>query len=419
MTFQERMRETMSETRYLISDAAKKVNVPAHVLRYWEEELEMEISRNEMGHRFYTDVQIRLFRQVKEWKEKEVSIGLIIIIILGAIALFLLIRREINVSKKEPIILEETYEQPETEVLEETVPDENVIVTETETEAETETKVDTETDKETENVLTNVQIITEETSKQFSEEEKKNFKLYDILENEKYTAATLTERKQDDDQLKELYEYWDAYKLDAVADLVRLERLQKVSKELEGKNKFYYYGSVDRLGRPSGKGLAVYEDNNYYFGDWKEGLRHGKGMWLEVAIYTEENENQNLGLIEHSYNGEWSRDLPNGQGQEHFSYNYDMLTEGTIDNMKCIANVIGGFKNGYYHGEMYIMTVDEKGNSKDWSGICKEGVWEPYQIGHTSDSVWESYEEDEQGNHQYHYLLPKENHNYGIIGLKK
>lgn len=60
----------MSETRYLISDAAKQVDVPAHVLRYWEDELEMEISRNEMGHRFYTDVQIRLFRQVKQWKEK-------------------------------------------------------------------------------------------------------------------------------------------------------------------------------------------------------------------------------------------------------------------------------------------------------------------------------------------------------------
>ena len=65
------------------------------------------------------------------------------------------------------------------------------------------------------------------------------------------------------------------------------------------------------------------------------------------------------------------------------------------------------------------MTVDEKGNSKDWSGICEEGVWEPYQIGHTSDSIWESYEEDEQGNRQYHYLLPKDNHNYGIMGLKK
>lgn len=60
----------MSETHYLISDAAKKVDAPSHVLRYWEEELEMNIPRNEMGHRYYTDLHIRLFRQVKELKEK-------------------------------------------------------------------------------------------------------------------------------------------------------------------------------------------------------------------------------------------------------------------------------------------------------------------------------------------------------------
>ena len=47
-------------TRYMISDAAKKVSVEAHVLRYWEEELEITIARNEMGHRYYTDKDIQL-----------------------------------------------------------------------------------------------------------------------------------------------------------------------------------------------------------------------------------------------------------------------------------------------------------------------------------------------------------------------
>ena len=39
----------MEETRYLISDAAAKVAVEAHVLRYWEEELELAISRQNWG----------------------------------------------------------------------------------------------------------------------------------------------------------------------------------------------------------------------------------------------------------------------------------------------------------------------------------------------------------------------------------
>ena len=60
----------MDEIHYLISDASKKVDVEAHVLRYWEEELDLDIPRNEMGHRYYTDLHIRLFRQIKNLKEK-------------------------------------------------------------------------------------------------------------------------------------------------------------------------------------------------------------------------------------------------------------------------------------------------------------------------------------------------------------
>lgn len=60
----------MAEIHYLISDASKKVDVEAHVLRYWEDELELNIPRNEMGHRYYTELHIRLFRQIKDLKEQ-------------------------------------------------------------------------------------------------------------------------------------------------------------------------------------------------------------------------------------------------------------------------------------------------------------------------------------------------------------
>ncbi len=56
--------------RYMISDAAKLVDVESHVLRYWEEELDIEIPRNEMGHRYYTDYYIHVFRKIKELKEQ-------------------------------------------------------------------------------------------------------------------------------------------------------------------------------------------------------------------------------------------------------------------------------------------------------------------------------------------------------------
>ena len=56
--------------RYMISDAAKLIDVETHVLRYWEEELDIQIPRNEMGHRYYTDYYIQAFRRIKELKEQ-------------------------------------------------------------------------------------------------------------------------------------------------------------------------------------------------------------------------------------------------------------------------------------------------------------------------------------------------------------
>ncbi len=60
----------MEDKHYMISDAAKLVDVETHVLRYWEEELEIEIPRNEMGHRYYTETYIQLFCRIKQLKEQ-------------------------------------------------------------------------------------------------------------------------------------------------------------------------------------------------------------------------------------------------------------------------------------------------------------------------------------------------------------
>lgn len=60
----------MGVKRYMISDASKHVNVESHVLRYWEEELGLSISRNELGHRYYTEENIKLFKNIKLLKEQ-------------------------------------------------------------------------------------------------------------------------------------------------------------------------------------------------------------------------------------------------------------------------------------------------------------------------------------------------------------
>lgn len=56
--------------RYMIREAAKQVGAETHVLRYWEKELSLEIPKNDMGHRYYTEKEVVLLRQVKYLKDQ-------------------------------------------------------------------------------------------------------------------------------------------------------------------------------------------------------------------------------------------------------------------------------------------------------------------------------------------------------------
>ena len=51
-------------------DAVTLTGVKSYVLRYWEEELELRIGRNELGHRYYTPFDIQLFLKINELKSK-------------------------------------------------------------------------------------------------------------------------------------------------------------------------------------------------------------------------------------------------------------------------------------------------------------------------------------------------------------
>lgn len=60
----------MRDIRYIISEASKRLDVEQHTLRYWEVELDLEIPRNEMGHRYYREQDIEVFKTIKILKEK-------------------------------------------------------------------------------------------------------------------------------------------------------------------------------------------------------------------------------------------------------------------------------------------------------------------------------------------------------------
>ena len=58
------------EKRYTVRQAVTLTGVKSYVLRYWEEELNLRIGRNELGHRYYTPFDIQLFLKINELKNK-------------------------------------------------------------------------------------------------------------------------------------------------------------------------------------------------------------------------------------------------------------------------------------------------------------------------------------------------------------
>lgn len=192
--------------------------------------------------------------------------------------------------------------------------------------------------------------------------------------------------------LKEAYPYFADNNQDAIWDLAHLKRYVKLSKGLEETGEYYYQGDVDGDGKPHGTGLAIYEKNSYYFGQWNHGERSGTGTWYRYYISQRNKENAMGIYMSHSYAGEWKDNLPNGQGAEHYDVDISKL-EPTRKIM--IQNVVGNFTDGLYDGEMYANTTDYIGNVQEWDGIAKNGVFTLWRdmsaIGECS--VWR-YRED-------------------------
>jgi hypothetical protein len=91
-----------------------------------------------------------------------------------------------------------------------------------------------------------------------------------------------------------------------------------------GKEFDEYFGTVDRLDRPDGRGMKVYSDGSVYIGEWMNGMRHcleGKAVW------TRPDGTQ--------YEGTWMKDMKHGTGKLQYP-------DGSLYQ--------GEFAQGYEHG---------------------------------------------------------------------
>ena len=264
------------------------------------------------------------------------------------------------------------------------------------------------------------QTVPEETEEAEEEESEPEEEEEPVSADNEKTAIVVDVEDENDEAytkefiLKEAYPYFADNKQDAIWDLAHLKRYVKLSKGLEGTGDYYYQGDVDGEGKPHGKGLAIYEKNSYYFGDWSHGVRSGKGTWFRFYI-NQKNKNNAMGVyMSHIYSGDWADNLPNGEGAEHYDVDISKLTS---TKGRMLQNVVGPFKNGLYNGDMYANTVDYIGTVQEWDGIAQEGVFTLWRdmsaIGECS--VWRNKDD-----HSLCLDIDKsENKNQGIRELLK
>lgn len=208
--------------------------------------------------------------------------------------------------------------------------------------------------------------------------------------------------------LAELLSYWDAGNGEAIRELAHLERYEAMSFSLNGTKNFYYYGDTNEEGLPNGHGVAVYANNQYYFGEWANGVRSGAGTWF--AFYPDYDTNV---VKEHMFSGEFAGDLPNGNGQDHYDYNQQYMNDKDI----YIQNAIGNFANGLYDGEMYLITVNNLYETIEWTGNCYKGTLEmiPNSSKDPKGYIPVFSERENKDNHMW---MPEEmTKNIGVSGM--
>ena len=163
--------------------------------------------------------------------------------------------------------------------------------------------------------------------------------------------------------LKALYECFESEDMDAVKDMLRTEEYMDFADEVVGDNSFYYGTKTDD-GLREGKGIAVYRDGYYYYGDFSADQRSGKGILMR-AVYAESS-----AIGSFIYNGEWSNDKPNGTGTCTSNYYADKIGESGLTKQI----ISGTYADGLENGSMTLQGTAKGGGSVSYTYKAENGI---------------------------------------------
>lgn len=177
-------------------------------------------------------------------------------------------------------------------------------------------------------------------------------------------AGRLAEEEAHNGLLSELLTCFEAGNMDDVKELLRTDPYMDMADEIINEEASFYYGDKNDSGEREGKGVAVYCNGYYYYGDFSGNVRSGKGIWIR-AVYSESS---SIGSF--IFDGEWSSDLPNGSGSATSNFYTDKISSSELAKQV----ITGTYVNGLENGKMTLSGTTKGGGSVKYNYTSENGV---------------------------------------------
>lgn len=164
--------------------------------------------------------------------------------------------------------------------------------------------------------------------------------------------------------LSKVYSAFEAGNMDDVKEVMRSDEVKQLADEIVSEETSFYYGDKDEEGNRQGKGLALYLNGYFYYGNFDHNLRSGEGTWMR-AVYAESS-----AIGSYIFKGNWQNDLPNGTGEATSNFYKDRISSAEL-----VKQVIKGeYKDGLESGKMTLSGSTKDGSAVNYSYTSENGV---------------------------------------------
>lgn len=164
--------------------------------------------------------------------------------------------------------------------------------------------------------------------------------------------------------LSKVFNAFEAGDIDDVKELLRTQDIKDFADEIVSEDISYYYGSKDADGKRSGKGIAMYINGYFYYGNFENDQRSGEGTWMR-AVYSDSS-----AIGSFIFKGTWADDKPNGAGEATSNFYKDKISANEM-----VKQVIKGeYKDGLENGSMNLSGATKGGASVNYTYKSEDGV---------------------------------------------